>query len=132
RELADELDLSPSTVSNRFHRLQEDGIIERFVPIIDHEAAGFGLTALIEMTAETAKMEEVVADLRARDRVTSFYEVTGESDMVLVCKFVDREDMNRCVKEFQKVDGVLSTQTKVVMTTPTEHGDVDLRAARED
>lgn len=128
RELAADLDLSPSTVSNRFHRLQEDGIITGFRPVIDHEKIGFGLTAVVELTAAPAAMEEVVSDLRRRDRVTSLYETTGETDVVLVCKFLDREDMNRCVKDIQKVDGVTATQTKVVMTTPKEHGDLDLRA----
>ncbi len=129
RELAADLDLSPSTVSNRFHRLQEEGIIQGFRPVIDHEKAGFGLTAVLELTVEPAAMEDVVAALRERERVTSLYETTGETDVVLVCKFLDREDMNRHVKTVQKVDGVEATQTKVVLTTPKEHGSLDLRAA---
>ncbi|MCJ7479403.1 MAG: winged helix-turn-helix transcriptional regulator, partial [Candidatus Nanohaloarchaeota archaeon QJJ-7] len=32
RELAEELDLSPSTVSNRFHRLVQEGVIHEFQP----------------------------------------------------------------------------------------------------
>lgn len=128
RKLAEELDLSPSTVSNRFHRLQEAGIIQGFRPVLDCEEVGFGLTAIVELSATPGKIEDVVAELKDRDRVASLYEVTGETDMVLVCKFLDREDMNGQVKGFQHVDGVEATQTKVVLTAPTEQSEVDLRA----
>lgn len=131
RKLAEELNLSPSTVSNRFHALQERGVITGFRPVIDYEKAGFGLTAVIEVNGEATQMEDVADHIHERDRVVSFFEVTGETDMVLVCKFVDREDMNAFVKRLQKEEGVTKTKTNVVMTSPKEWGRVDLSALRQ-
>ncbi len=128
RKLAEELDLSPSTVSNRFHALQENGIITGFRPAIDYEAAGFGLTGVIEVNAAADRMEDVATHIRDLDRVVAFFEVTGETDMVLVCKFLDREDMNAFVKDLQKQAGVTETQTNVVLTSPKEWSAVDLTA----
>lgn len=126
RKLADKLGMSPSTVSNRFHTLQEDGVIQGFRPIIDHEQLGFGLTAIIEVKADSSRMQETVDALKANDTIVSLYEVTGATDMVLVCKFLDREDMNDAVKTYQQVEGVRETQTKVVLTSPKEYGRIDL------
>lgn len=131
RNMAEELDLSPSTVSNRFHSLQERGIINGFRPVIDYEKAGFGLTALIDVNAEANEMERVAETIRERDRVVSFFEVTGETDMVLVCKCIDREDLNTFVKQLQQENGVKDTETNVVLTSPKEWGRVDLDALRK-
>lgn len=128
RKLAEELDLSPSTVSNRFHQLQEQGTITGFKPVIDHESAGFGLTAVVELNAEAQQMETVADRVQEKDRVTAFFEVTGETDIVLICKFLDREDMNRFVKTLQKEDGIKDTKTNVALTSPEEWRDPDLSA----
>ncbi|MDY6770203.1 MAG: Lrp/AsnC family transcriptional regulator [Candidatus Nanohaloarchaea archaeon] len=127
RELADALDLSPSTVSNRFHRLREDGVITGFRPVLDHEEIGFDLTAIVELTIDPDRTAETVAALQEKDGIVAFYEVTGETDAVLVCKFTGREDMNDCVKAFQQVDGVTATNTKVVLDSVEEDGRLDLR-----
>lgn len=124
RAIADQLELSPSTVSNRFHRLQEDGVIQGFIPVLDYEKMGFALTGMIEVDAEAAKMEDVAADLQREEKVLSFFEVTGDTDIVLVCKFLDREDMNGFVKRVQKKEGVTSTRTNVVLTSPRVVGTV--------
>ncbi len=128
RALADRLDLSPSTVSNRFHRLQDDGIIKGFRPVLDYEALGFDLTAIIEVKADADAMQATVDRLATLDPVVSLYEVTGPTDIILVCKFRDREAMNGGVKQFQQVDGVTETQTKVALSAPLEGGRVDLGA----
>ncbi len=131
REIAQDLDLSPSTVSNRFHRLEESGIIEGFRPIIDYEAVGFGLTAIIEIEADSHRIEDVVAEMRGQDRVIASYEITGDTDLILICKFLDRQDMNAAVKEFQQIDGVTASRTKVVLDVIEENGTLDLQAALE-
>lgn len=125
REIAAQLDLSPSTVSNRFHRLQEEGIIKGFIPVLDYEKMGFSLTGMIEVDAEADRMEDVAAALQAEEKVLSFFEVTGDTDIVMVCKFLDREDLNRFVKRVQKTPGVTGTKTNVVLTPPRVVGTVD-------
>lgn len=132
RKIAEKLDLSPSTVTNHFHRLEQDGVIKGFRPVLDYRKIGFEITAVIELEAESSKMEEIPGNLRDRERVLSFYEVTGPSDMILVCKFLDREDMNRSLKEIQKVDGVVSTETKIAVAPPKEYGRISLTDALKD
>lgn len=126
RNIAEELDLSPSTVSNRFHHLKQDGIIKDFKPVLDYEKIGFNLTAIIDVRVESGMKETVFPRLEKLDNVISVFVVTGDTDMVIVSKFVDRENMYGFLKELQKKEGVNETETKVALDSPRENADLDL------
>ncbi|UPV74796.1 Lrp/AsnC family transcriptional regulator [Halorussus limi] len=50
-EMAEELDITASTVRNRLSRLEDEGIIEKYIPQLDYEKAGFQLRVLFTCTA---------------------------------------------------------------------------------
>lgn len=126
-DIADQLGIAPSTVSSRVDKLERKGVITGYKPVIDHEKIGFNLTAMIHVTSAAEKIEEVAEKLESDGRVVSFFEVTGETDMIVVTRFHDREDMNSTIKRFQKIDGLESTETHVVLTTPILDGEVNLQ-----
>jgi len=125
-EIAENLDIATSTVSSRINRLESSGIIKGYKPVIDYEKSGFELTAMINVTAKAEEIEDVAEKLESDNRVISFFEVTGETDMILVARFFDREDMNSTIKRFQKIDGLKSTETHIVLTTPILEGGINL------
>jgi DNA-binding Lrp family transcriptional regulator len=125
-EIAGELGLATSTVSARVSKLEDEGIIQNYKPVIDYEEAGFKLTAIIDICARAEKIEEVAEKVESSEKVISFFEVTGETDMIVAARFFDREDMNTTIKEFQKVEGIESTDTHIVLTSPTLEGEIDL------
>lgn len=125
REIAEKLDLSPSTVSNRFSRLSQENVIKGFKPVLDHEKLGFNLTAVVDVRVESGMKEDVFPELREMDEVVSEYIVTGDTDMVVICKFPGREDMYSFLKDLQKKEGVSETETKVALDTPKENGRLD-------
>lgn len=125
-DIAEKLDIATSTVTARFQKLQEEGILEGFRPMIDYEELGFELTAMTEITAEPEKTTELAEKLKEKNRVISFFEVTGKTDMIIISRFIDREDMNSFVKSLQKISGVKSTETKVILTPPKLDDNMDL------
>jgi len=126
-DIADELDLATSTVAGRVQKLQEKEIITGFTPSIDYEKLGFELTAMIAIKAESNKIVETAKNLESNERVISFFEVTGETDMILISRFLDREDMNSFLKELQQTQGIKSTETNVILTTPKIEDNMDLK-----
>lgn len=126
REIAENIGVAPSTVSGRFQKLEDEGIIKGFSPIIDYEKTGFSLTTVLEIRAAADTIPEVAEKLQSRNQVISFFEVTGTTDMILIGKFLDREDLNSFVKNLQKTEGVNSTETHIVLTSPKTHGDINL------
>ena len=126
-DIADELDLATSTVAGRVQKLQEKEIITGFTPSIDYEKLGFELTAMIAIKAKSNKIVETAKNLESNERVISFFEVTGETDMILISRFIDREDMNSFLKELQQTQGIKSTETNVILTTPKIEDNMDLK-----
>lgn len=124
RNLAEDMGISPSTISNRFHNLEEEGVIRGFGPDIDYEKVGFDITAVIEVTVDSENIGAVAESLEDKDGITSIYVVTGNTDIILVCKFIDRRDMYGFLKDLQKEDGIGETKTKVVLDAPKENGEI--------
>lgn len=127
RKLADELDVSPSTVSARMRKLEHENIVEGFKPNLNYAGIGFDLTAIVEVSVSSDAMAEGHATLQALHNVISMYEVTGEQDLIMICKFRDREEMNDVIKQIIKMESVQSTHTRVALTAPKENEALDIR-----
>lgn len=117
-EIAEKLGIATSTVTGRVEKMKDKGVITGFKPEIDYENLGFELTAMIAVKAEADKIESTAEKLESNERVISFFEVTGKTDMIVVSRFIDREDINSFLKNLQQTEGVLSTETNVILTPP--------------
>ncbi len=120
REIARVLKVAVGTVYNRIKRMEEEGVIKGFAPLLDYERLGFGLTAVIGVKANGRKIIEIEHELAKEDSVLLVYDITGEYDIFVVAKFRDRADMNRFVKWLLSLDGVEKTNTSVAMQVVKE------------
>jgi len=126
-DIADKLGLATSTVTVRFQKLEEKNIVNGFNPEIDYEKLGFELTAMIDIKAEPKKILKTVEKLESRTRVISLFEVTGNTDIIIVSRFLHRKDMNQFLKELQQTEGIKSTETNVILTEPKLEDNMDLK-----
>lgn len=131
-DIAEKLGIATSTVTGRFQKLEEKGVITGFSPKIDYEKLGFELTAMIDIKAESGKIIETAENLESNTRVISFFEVTGDTDMIIVSRFLDREDMNSFIKELQQEEGIESTETNVILTQPKLEDNMNLKKILEE
>jgi len=120
REIARELKVAVGTVYNRVKRMEEEGIIKGFSPVLDYEKLGFGLTAVIGIKAQGRKIIEIEREIARKNQVIIVYDITGEFDIVVVAKFRDRADMNHFVKWLLSLEGVEKTNTSVAMQVVKE------------
>ena len=126
REIAEKLDVAEGTVYNRINKLKKIGIIEKFIPIINHSKLGFDLTAIIGITAEGKHLIELEEILAKEPNVTAVYDVTGEFDVIAVAKFKTREDLNALVKKVAGLKHVTRTYTMLVLNVVKETHAVEL------
>jgi DNA-binding Lrp family transcriptional regulator len=126
REIAEKLDVAEGTVYNRINKLKKIGIIEKFIPIINHSKLGFDLTAIIGITAEGKHLIELEEILAKEPNVTAVYDVTGEFDVIAVAKFKTREDLNAFVKKVAGLKHVTRTYTMLVLNVVKETHAVEL------
>ena len=87
RSLAEDLDVSVTTVSNHLSDLEEDGIIRGYTPKVDYDALGYDVTAILQLKVEGSGLreaDELVDAIRGLEEVASvsyFLETERRTDM---------------------------------------------------
>ncbi|EQD72494.1 Transcription regulator, AsnC-type, partial [mine drainage metagenome] len=98
RELAHRLKISPTTVRHRINRLEAAGVIRGYVPLLDEELLGWDLWAVVRIWISKGRLREVEERLAKDPHAYAIYDVTGDSDALLIGRFRDRRDLDRFVK----------------------------------
>ncbi|NHN60366.1 MULTISPECIES: HTH-type transcriptional regulator Lrp [Halorussus] len=126
RSLAEDLDVSVTTVSNHLKDLESEGIIEGYTPKLDYDALGYDVTAIIQLKVEGNALPDVTETLRNHDQMISVYEVTGDYDIIAVGKFTDTDGMNRGIKSLLTDPDIKESNTSVVLNAASEHEQFEL------
>jgi len=115
-----------TTVSNHLSDLEEDGVIERYAPIVNYEKVGYDVTAIIHLKVEGSSLPDITTHLESHDQMVSVYEVTGDYDIIAIAKFEDTDDMNDEIKAVLTEPDINEANTSVVLNAPTENRQFDL------
>jgi DNA-binding Lrp family transcriptional regulator len=120
RQLALKLGMSTVTILTRIKKLEQEKIVKGYTAIIDHQKLGYDLTAIIEVFTKKGKMVEIEQEIASLENVCAVYDVTGESDTVIVAKFKNRDDLSKFIKTLSSKPNVDKTVTNVVLNTVKE------------
>ncbi|MFP4632938.1 MAG: HTH-type transcriptional regulator Lrp [Halobacteriota archaeon] len=125
RSLAEELDVSVTTVSNHLKAMEEEGIIQGFKPIVSYPDLGYTVTCVLMIKAEGDGLRDLVGELEEEQSFINVYEVTGDFDIIATGKFRDTEEMNDTIKSLLNKPMVRETNTNVVLSTVKEGEDIE-------
>lgn len=120
REIGARLGISTSTVISRMEALKEGGILRGFAAEIDYEKLGYGLTVVTEILVSRGKLLELEGEISKIHGVCAVYDVTGETDAIVISKFRNREELSRFTKSLLSMHFVERTNSHVVLTTVKE------------
>ena len=115
-----DIHLSASQVSRRVQRLQEVGLIARYVALLDPQALGLGVRAvsyvtLIRHGGDEGRIFE--QEIKNIPEVLDCYAVAGESDYVLQIVATDLQALSETVlRRLTRILGVGSIRSNVVLT----------------
>lgn len=126
RSLAEELDVSVTTVSNHLSDLEEEGVIEGYTPKVDYDAVGYDVTAVMQLKAEGSALPEITQTLKDHRQMISVYEVTGDYDVIAIGKFKDTDDMNDEIKSLITDPDINQSNTSIVLNTVSENEQFEL------
>jgi DNA-binding Lrp family transcriptional regulator len=115
REIARELNISLTTVSNRIKRMEDEKIIERYIPLINQEKIGYDLTAVINVKISHGKLLQVQEKISKDKHVSGVYDITGDWDSLIIAHFKDRRDLNGFIKGVLSMNNVEKTNTQLVL-----------------
>ena len=115
RHIAKELKVSLSTISNRVKRLEEDGIIERYIPVVNIGKVGYDLTAIINIKITHGKLIELQEKISKDNHVSAVFDITGDWDSLIIAHFKDRRDLNSFIKKILSMDHIERSNTQIVL-----------------
>jgi DNA-binding Lrp family transcriptional regulator len=109
-ELAKAVNLSPSPCLSRVRRLEEAGLISRYVTLLDALALGLTVSVFIQVRLERQvekALETFERAIAERPEVMECYLMTGDSDYMLRVMVADVQALERFIVDFlAKVPGV--------------------------
>jgi DNA-binding Lrp family transcriptional regulator len=105
--------LSEGAVRKRIKALVNSGIIRRFTVKIGLKEGSEAITLLsIDSSFPTS---DVSKRLKQFVNVETVYEITGQYDVAVVISGLNIEEVNECLEKIRRVDGVVNTNTMIVL-----------------
>lgn len=118
--LSERIGMSPSPCLRRVKELEDAGLINRYVAVLDRPKLGFGITAFVEVKVPQVPGDPVVkkfneAILRER-AILGCYVTAGQFDYLLKVVARDMDAYSRLVQDvLLKLPGVRDTRTTFVL-----------------
>ena len=120
RKISRELGVSVGTGHNRVDKLTKTGIINKFVPVINHEKLGYTLTAIIGLEIKGGSVSFLTDKEEFKDNLLAVYDVTGQFDGIVIAKFRNTFELNKFIKLLLKEDTVIRSYTQTVLNIVKE------------
>lgn len=120
-ELARLVGLSGPSVQERVRRLEQRGIVIGYRAVVDLEAVGLGVSALVGIfQSDGAESDDVARRLRELPEVEDCWYVAGEENFVAKVRAADVAGLEAVVGRLRRIRGVSRTRTTVVLSTRWE------------
>jgi Lrp/AsnC family leucine-responsive transcriptional regulator len=120
-ELAAAVGLSPSPCLRRVRLLEEAGVIERYVAVLDAAKIGKGLTFFTRIwlkTQDEAAIAHFAAEIRKMPQVLECYIMLGDCDAMVRVVAADIAEYRRFQSEsLSRIEGVKNVKTDLPSET---------------
>ncbi len=118
-DLAAQVGLSPTPCWNRVKALEENGVIEKYVTILDHAALGYPDTVIVEVTLDRHDdnaLEKFEATLAGLPEVIEAYLASGEYDYYIKAAVAGAEGYERFLRQrLYKIPGIRHSRSSFML-----------------
>lgn len=121
-ELGHEVGLAVSTVNERLKKLQAQGVIRRYVALVDPVALGLEICAFVQVMITEPEMELSFNDrMMELPEVLECHSIAGEFSYLLKVRVPDTQALEVFLRErIKSIPGVSRTHSMIAMTSPKE------------
>jgi DNA-binding Lrp family transcriptional regulator len=121
RDIGAKVGLSAPAVKRRVDRLEQRGVIRGYSAIVDPGRIGWGTVALVELHCDgRMSAEEVKAAVSGHPEVAAAYTIAGAASAMILLRARDTGHLVVALDRIRESEGVLRTQTSVVLSTLLE------------
>ena len=118
--ISGEIGLSSPSVKDRIDKMEREGVILGYRPVLDHGKLGQGLTAFIQLTLTYQQCcnDDLAEDLRKIPGVEEGHYTDGDYDVILKVVTESPATLMEMLNTINAVDGVANTKTIISLTNP--------------
>nr|MBC8467618.1 Lrp/AsnC family transcriptional regulator [Candidatus Neomarinimicrobiota bacterium] len=116
--IAENVDVSVPTVTERIRKLQEAGVIKRFQAVIDPKSVGLDMAAIITIMSDSSQYyKEVTAAAHETPEVVQCFSTTGNGSHTLLINTKNSKTLEDLLRKVQGWPGVIRTETQIILST---------------
>jgi len=112
-EIGNQIGLSEGAIRKRIKALTDDGTISKFTIKIGVAKNAEAITLLT--VNPTHPTQEVTKHIQLIPNIETIYEVTGEYDIIAVISGMNVAEVNECIEQIRRVEGITKTNTMIVL-----------------
>jgi Lrp/AsnC family leucine-responsive transcriptional regulator len=119
-DVAARVGLSASAVHERVRKLEHQGVIRGYRAVVDPEAIGLFVTALVAASPLDPRQPDDLPDrVREFPEVEDCFSVAGEANYILKVRTRTTGELEELIRRFREKAGV-ATNTTIVLSIPFE------------
>ena len=119
-DVAARVGLSASAVHDRVRKLEEQGVIRGYRAVVDPEALGLFVTALIQVRPfDPSQPDDLPERVAEFPEVEDCYSVAGEANYVLKVRTRTTGELEELIRRLREKAGV-ATRTTIALSIPFE------------
>jgi DNA-binding Lrp family transcriptional regulator len=121
RKLSSKVGVAVATVMHRVNKLEKAGVIVKYTIGVKYSLIGYDMQIIMDVRIAKGRLSEVEDKIAKHPNVFAVYDNTGPFDATIIAKFKDRRSADAFIKKVQTYDFVERTETKLLLSTVTEH-----------
>jgi len=126
-KVGEHVGLSAPAVIDRIKKLEDGGVIIDYRAILDARKVGKDVTAFIGVQiSHPSTIDTFETTIAQFDDVLECHHVTGQHTLLLKVKTKNTATLEGLIQKIRSIEGVIRTETMVVLSTHTERTQVTL------
>lgn len=114
-DLAERLNMSESAIRRRIKSLSDSGRIRKFTVQVDDQGLSSAITWV--SVSPSVPTGQVSSKIKGVHGVEVVYETAGQFDLAALVKGANIVEVNKSIEAIRRVEGVINTNTTMVLRT---------------
>tara|TARA_Y100000590_G_scaffold78464_2_gene87202 strand:- start:65 stop:517 length:453 start_codon:yes stop_codon:yes gene_type:complete len=117
-QIADELNLTVPTITERIRKLENGFVIKAFQAIIDPRSVGLDVTAFITVIPSSSEnYKELIKKAKETSEVIQCFSTTGVGSLMLWIATHNSQSLEELLRNIQRWPNVARTETQVILSS---------------
>jgi len=116
RDIAEVVEMSPSSVRNRIENLVKNGLIKRFTVDVDYRKMGYEIQVIVLITSRPGSSEVLYRSLLDFKQISDVYWTSGPATFVCLVRLQDMNELSQFLTtKLERLEGVERVETMFLM-----------------